>query len=203
MTVFLKGLKLGGFKGIGKAQEMAPFGRFNFFAGANNSGKSTVLEFLDQFGEDLTSIETRPINLDRVDRHIGTTETNLQIAFGLPAEDVEQTLKELIHKIRDTSVALSADTFLSHFDFRNGKRNIWFTPQLLGQNDFRCFVDFDVPALAQTLNPTVWQMFWQHLTLQSGGGLENHWIPETLGCGLVKLAPQPDRCEFDHCHEVG
>ncbi|MDE1131145.1 MAG: AAA family ATPase [Ascidiaceihabitans sp.] len=180
MTVFLKGLKLGGFKGIGKAQEMALFGHFNFFAGANNSGKSTVLEFLDQFGGDLTSIETRPVNLDRVDRHIGTTETNLQIAFGLPAEDVEHTLKELIHKIKDISVAVGADTFLSPFDFRNGKRNIWFTPQLLGQNDFRFFVDFDVPALAQTLNPSVWQMLWNHLTLRSGGGLENHWIPEIL-----------------------
>jgi ribosome biogenesis GTPase A len=47
MPIFLQGLALQNYRGIGpQIQKMAPFREFNFFIGANNSGKSTALNFL-------------------------------------------------------------------------------------------------------------------------------------------------------------
>ena len=178
MTVFLKGLKLGGFKGIGKAQELAPFGRFNFFAGANNSGKSTVLEYLNRFGEDLTSADYRTITIENVDRHIGTPETNPAIALGLPAYEVERTIKTFLQTQRSLSISSGADTLLTVFDFGSG--TVWFTPQQIGQSNFRYFNNYDVSTLALTLNQNIWFHLWQSLTGKSGGGLKSHWIPEIL-----------------------
>lgn len=178
MTVFLKGLKLGGFKGIGKAQAMAPFGRFNFFAGANNSGKSTVLEFLDRFGEDLTSGTKRAINVESVDRHVGTSESSLEIAFGLPASEVKETLKTLLFNSNDWTLASGANTLFEPFDL--GSRTIWFTPVEIGQANFQYFNNYDVSVLALKLNRNIWKQLWHGLTGRTGGDIENHWIPETL-----------------------
>ncbi|MHC8286426.1 AAA family ATPase [Pseudomonas sp. XS1P51] len=53
-AIHLKGLQLASFKGIGQEiQTIAPFKQFNFFIGANNSGKSTIIEFIARYAEDL------------------------------------------------------------------------------------------------------------------------------------------------------
>ncbi|WP_460410663.1 MULTISPECIES: AAA family ATPase [unclassified Pseudomonas] len=55
--IYLKGLQLAGFKGLGKElQTIAPFQRFNFFIGANNSGKSTVLDFISRYAHAFNNI---------------------------------------------------------------------------------------------------------------------------------------------------
>ena len=47
MTVFLEGLGLRNYRGIGdRTQRLGPFQSFNFFIGANNAGKSSVLNFI-------------------------------------------------------------------------------------------------------------------------------------------------------------
>ncbi len=49
MAVFLQALSLTNYGGIGPVtQRMYPFRGFNFFIGANNVGKSTVLNFLSK-----------------------------------------------------------------------------------------------------------------------------------------------------------
>lgn len=45
--IYLHGLKLQNYRGIGPTtQTLAPFKSFNFFIGANNTGKSTILSFI-------------------------------------------------------------------------------------------------------------------------------------------------------------
>jgi AAA15 family ATPase/GTPase len=47
MAIFLDGLGLRNYRGIGPSgTRLGPFTDFNFFIGANNAGKSTVLSFL-------------------------------------------------------------------------------------------------------------------------------------------------------------
>lgn len=47
MPIYLNGLGLRNFRGIGpEVQKLFPFKEFNFFIGANNAGKSTILDFL-------------------------------------------------------------------------------------------------------------------------------------------------------------
>ncbi|WP_288408306.1 AAA family ATPase [uncultured Herbaspirillum sp.] len=46
-NVFLSGLKIKGYRGLGSEfQTLGPFKDFNFFIGANNAGKSTLLSFI-------------------------------------------------------------------------------------------------------------------------------------------------------------
>ncbi len=47
MTIFLDGVAARYFRGIGpETQYVGPFSKMNFFIGANNSGKSILLELL-------------------------------------------------------------------------------------------------------------------------------------------------------------
>lgn len=50
MPIYLNALGLQFFRGIGhEVQRLNSFREFNFFIGANNSGKSTILDFLHRF----------------------------------------------------------------------------------------------------------------------------------------------------------
>lgn len=70
MSVFLHGLGLQFYRGIGEEkQRLGPFKDFNFFIGANNSGKSIILEFISNYlikiseGDNLlNSVESKPTN---------------------------------------------------------------------------------------------------------------------------------------------
>ena len=56
MSVFVEGLALSGYRGIGKdVQLLRPFKRFNFFIGPNNVGKSAVLAFIADRSRDGTT----------------------------------------------------------------------------------------------------------------------------------------------------
>jgi predicted ATPase len=47
VPIFLNGLALRNYRGIGSTMlRLAPFREFNFFIGANNAGKSTILDFM-------------------------------------------------------------------------------------------------------------------------------------------------------------
>src|SRR4051794_4323104 len=49
MPIYLHGLALQNYRGIGpELQRLGPFKEFNFFIGANNAGKSTVLNFISR-----------------------------------------------------------------------------------------------------------------------------------------------------------
>lgn len=57
--IYLPGLALASYKGFGPdVQFMGPFKAINFFVGANNSGKSSILEFLDSHTDGYLSSAT-------------------------------------------------------------------------------------------------------------------------------------------------
>lgn len=81
MAIFLDGLALAYFKGIGpETQYLGPFKDFNFFIGANNSGKSTVLDFLHRFLG--TSLQNPQFG--SIDRHTGAKTGEVVVAIGIP-----------------------------------------------------------------------------------------------------------------------
>jgi AAA15 family ATPase/GTPase len=50
MPIYLHAFALQYYRGIGpNIQRLSPFREFNFFIGANNAGKSTILDFLSKY----------------------------------------------------------------------------------------------------------------------------------------------------------
>lgn len=93
MTIYLEALKLGGFRSIGEVQKLAPLRRFNFFVGANNSGKSTVLDFLHRHGDKLTDASQKAISLDPLEVHNLSGQTHPIVALGVAKETFNDALK--------------------------------------------------------------------------------------------------------------
>jgi hypothetical protein len=99
MPIFLHGLALQNYRGIGpQTQRMAPFRDFNFFIGANNSGKSTVLNFLRaHLG---TNTKYAPL-----DRYAGGTKGEPKMAVGIQLNEFKELALEALDPARRPAFA--------------------------------------------------------------------------------------------------
>ncbi|MEJ2625560.1 MAG: hypothetical protein P8Z80_13760, partial [Pseudolabrys sp.] len=85
MPIFLHGLSLQNYRGIGpETQRLFPFREFNFFIGANNAGKSTVLDFIHRYLH-AKSGKVRPTP-DGLDLYLGGQRGAPKAAIGIPSE---------------------------------------------------------------------------------------------------------------------
>ena len=88
--VFLHGLALANYRGIGKDINLVgPFQRFNFMIGPNNAGKSCLLRFLANHLNPLVfnhskSHSNTSTSLDQLDIHIGATTNDVRMGVGVP-----------------------------------------------------------------------------------------------------------------------
>lgn len=100
MPIFLKALALKNYRGIGNDfQRMPSFKDFNFFIGANNAGKSTILNFISRylppkFRNILSSAGRDVPNLDPLEQHGGGAGESIEMAIGFSVHDVELSLSE-------------------------------------------------------------------------------------------------------------
>jgi hypothetical protein len=87
MTVFLEGVAAQFYRGIGaEVQYIAPFGRMNFFIGANNAGKSIVLNLI---ATHVAGAKQRgPKRLEAAEEHRGAESGAFQFAIGAKQETV-------------------------------------------------------------------------------------------------------------------
>ena len=171
MPVFLEALAIQFFRGIGPdTQKLGPFKSFNFFVGANNSGKSTVLDFLHRY---LSGQNTRG-TIDAVDRYTGKKTGELSSTIGLSAKTfAEAALRSLSEPAR-----------------RNYTRAVEAICDVLAQPDQFIWI---IPGKAPTVSPErfnkirgvlsdgEWNQLWKTLTNMQGGGLQSAWIPQTIG----------------------
>ncbi len=109
MPVFLHGLALQFYRGIGsEMQFIAPFGDMNIFVGANNAGKSTVLNFIAEqlSSRDHTGRYKR--GLSPIEVYRGKPSGNLVFAVGVPkqhaVEKATAAIKGSDVRSRDTQV---------------------------------------------------------------------------------------------------
>jgi hypothetical protein len=176
------GLVIGGYRSFAGAQRIGPLGKINLFVGANNSGKSNVLRFVQQFGPRMGTHlrDNAPISVDADDRHMGgQQELRLGIALRL---DHQQTLNELLQPGSwhgDTAplaklIAKLAPDGLLWIDRGEHVATRW------PSTTFQTEIDSAMPSWA-------WQHLWNRLTHQSGGSLAQHWIPETLRFFLQRI----------------
>src|ERR1700741_157456 len=83
MPIYLHALALRYYRGIGpKTQRLRSFQGFNFFIGANNTGKSTILDYLRRY----LNHERNPQQMRPLEQYRGEVTGNTSAAVGIPLD---------------------------------------------------------------------------------------------------------------------
>lgn len=164
MALFLHGIAIEFYRGIGAdTQFIEPFKDFNFFIGANNAGKSTVLAFLSRH-----LAPGQPTS--ELDRHRGQKSGEMWYAVGVP---INALLKDVTRgkKVNSDHVRTVLE------EFADGPI-VWMVPTKGGAPKFANEVE--TALLSTKLHRTHWYALWSELTQMTGGDLVHDWIPNTV-----------------------
>ncbi len=180
MTVFLEGVAAQFYRGIGaETQYIAPFGTMNFFIGANNAGKSIVLNLIADHVADAAA-GNPPKLKDAVEAFKGSTAGPFVLALG--NQDIKVAAKIVASK--------RGEGFRSQrYQSQNLKYALEKVVANLAQDCvvWRCQNSNRDPEIFPPVDPAKssewtgeWYNLWSMLTNQSGGSALQHWIPETI-----------------------
>ncbi|MGL3211903.1 ATP-dependent nuclease [Bradyrhizobium sp. BR 1433] len=171
LPVYLEGLAIRFFRGIGpEQQKLGPFKGFNFFVGANNSGKSTILDFIHRYLGAAGNIKT---TADRIDRYTGEKTGELDFAIGWTPDRFIRTVfdrlnPEMKRRFQDKISAICR--VLGEPD-----RTIWVVPK-----KGPVISPSKMGQLRSLFDQHEWHSLWANLKQMQGGDLINHWIPQTV-----------------------
>jgi hypothetical protein len=182
MPVFLQALAVRFFRGIGpETAELGPFKEFNFFVGANNSGKSTVLDLIRKY----VSSGPQAPKPDSLDTYTGTKTGPLYFAIGITESHFKAAA---IQRLREAAKGRFGGNVPHQFETYVGKISKALAPKGLAWVQFKngkIAADLTVDrqmmsSLRPVLQPNEWQGLWSVLTASGHGDIDQHWIPQTL-----------------------
>lgn len=179
MPVFLNALALQNYRGIGPNWAVMPrFKSFNFFIGPNNAGKSTVLNFISKHLPVPTPRTAQAAAaIDPLEVHHGAGGHPIVMRLGQSVENVEEVIKGSVSNIQ----VLSKNSLRTILDFiADDDGIIWIETRLPHGGDITLTKDTNPNTIQHILPQFEWGRLWVALTNQSGGGLLQHWIPETI-----------------------
>ncbi len=178
MSIQLHGIGIRFYRGIGaELQKIGPFSEYNFFIGENNSGKSTVLNFLQQY---LINGETKR-SFGPTDSHRGLKTGNIVGRIGIPVTLVKSRCLSspnipspfISAKVLDNLLfSLADENELLWFDVPTDTNGRVVATTLEQAND--------IDEIASLLAVSEWYSLWGEITRQGQGDLKQHWIPETI-----------------------
>lgn len=161
------------YRGIGPAAvKLEGLANFNFFIGANNSGKSTVLNFISKY---LSITDSRKLQLAPTERHALSAPT---INYAL-ASTVQEVLDRLIATKRfagHSQIPALLTRLLTAMADSGGL--IWAERDLPGDADYRLICDRS--KLTPVLHDSEWSILWSTLLSMSRGSRDEHWVPQTI-----------------------
>jgi energy-coupling factor transporter ATP-binding protein EcfA2 len=181
MTIFLHGLALQNYRGIGpRLQKMPAFKTFNFFIGANNAGKSTVLNFINRHLPSSVDGRGRPNGavkeIEALERFSGADSGPVIVQIGFPQDSLISRIVRAVEEGRKREQAIHLlDKLLGKMS-ENGI--IWLKSEVPYKEKFS--TPLDINSIKTFLAPNEWQNIWSILTSQGQGGIDQHWVPETL-----------------------
>tara|TARA_R110000823_G_scaffold42482_1_gene111284 strand:- start:33 stop:1805 length:1773 start_codon:yes stop_codon:yes gene_type:complete len=187
--VLLKGFGFSGYRSIGdELVKIGPLKKVNLIIGQNNVGKSNIINFLNNQYSYFIEKAKNQQNYGRnqkenhfkdIDHHISNDRAQHRISFPLFEDDVDSYINQKLPDDRRHAIhrQLARKVIFSEHFFVDGA--IWFTYKCGSPNGaFELEVNAD--AVIQELTEQEWNSLWAGLTGQSGGGLKQHWLPETL-----------------------
>lgn len=176
--------------------KIGPLKKINFIIGQNNTGKSNIINYLNQhYSYVLGRINrtqsysgTDRSTFGELDKTIGSNSGERVAAFAVNEKLLSKFIDSLIstkqnadHREYFTSLAKKV---LSTFRDENGL--YWFEYNAVTSRD-EFVLKYDQNLLANVLSQREWNSLWTELTNQSGGNFRIHWFPEVMR----KLAYRP------------
>lgn len=183
MAAFLRALGLRNYRGVGPEWAMmSDFRDFNFFIGANNTGKSTVLNFISKW----IPLSERALSPHRTDNGRGPvldpTEIYMRGVNGQPeaAQGVEAktVLENLVEKLPERNRVHLASLAHKLVDTIAEDGFVW-RQYAIPNTDRSPLLHADI-IKRDLFSRDDWQTLWGALTERSGGGLDDHWRPQTI-----------------------
>lgn len=181
MPIYLKALALKNYRGIGPTlQKMPNFKSFNFFIGANNAGKSTVLNFISRYLPVAAhqSTYSKPAQeLASLEHHEGGRHP-VYMALGFTRGQVVEALRTKYPQVlQNHEYRASLDRIV---EFVSSDDGIIWKGTTLPYKDGIALIAPDPKAFLPILKQYEWQRLWSALTNHSQGDVLAHWIPNTL-----------------------
>ena len=167
MPIYLEALSLRNYRGIREEQVMSGFRDFNFFIGANNAGKSIVLNFISSYLPIKKGVELIRGGIDALERHGGLASSAIGFSIGFSVDEARGDLYHRYPFIKESNFNYPIEALLEHFD---DSGYIWLDGSL-PYGDKGLLLDFDVEVVFRLAQPVQ----WSHLnSLISTGGNRNY-----------------------------
>lgn len=176
--MFINYFGVKGYRSFGSLQFIGPCSKINFLIGQNNAGKSNICLFIQQHYNNIVhSIGGNgKVSFENIDYHVDSKVNTMEFVVGITKGSDEYN--NLVSKIPNR---INVDVFMETlFELKDNVILFPFTLQPATQK-------FDIPhqliekvAKSNVITRDIWNTVWMALTSQSGGGLEQHWIPETV-----------------------
>jgi hypothetical protein len=176
MPVYVHALALQYFRGIGpKAQKLHSFRDFNFFIGANNSGKSTILNFLHKH----LKVVKGPEPLSNLDEYRGRESGIPLSVIGIP---LSEFLENVLNRLRmKGEVPLFLLEFVPKYCEAIADNKIVWIKHPMGSIAKADYLTRPNPVdLRTSVDQNLIYRVWSFLTGAQGGSLEQNWLPGTL-----------------------
>lgn len=178
MPIYLNAVALQFYKGIGpETQYISPFSEMNFFIGANNSGKSILLTFLNDYLPFRQGREAAKLVNSNVDAYRGASTGTYMAAVGVPASNTVSKLQSELaqHPMGLTNTLDTVNKIARHLSVND---HLWLTQS--GRNKTGELLHRpDIEEAASWVSERAWFELWHRLTGASGGST-HHRISQTL-----------------------
>lgn len=189
MTIFLDGIAARFYRGIGPdVQYIAPLSRMNFFIGANNSGKSIVLNLLaSHISSRLLQKKAKPV--EPVETYRGEKSGEFLTAIGIHSEKLRLNVLAKLQEANGGGLPENQKTAAEEIIRRLSiADHVWISREDGSNNTL--YPPIEVASSKRWTES--WRDIWTALTRQNGGSLEQHWVPQTLqaiaACALFQAA---------------
>jgi len=186
--MLLNGFGFSGYRSVGDTLvKIAPLQKINLVIGQNNSGKSNIIRFLYKHYSECTQSARSPRKgkgmengFEDLDLYNSSGPAKLRIAFPIDSGDeLTEFLNAKIIEDRNRHTASLILQLLKSRHFCDQAGRVWFTYAASGpKGSFE--PEIDIEDLKNILEPKDWQVIWNGLTGKTGGGLDKHWIPESI-----------------------
>ena len=188
--MLLKGFGFSGYRSFGnELTKIAPLRKVNLIIGKNNIGKSNVINFLNEQysyfvsktkNQQQTTRQQQTIPFKSTDKHISNEQVDHRIAFPIFANEIDDYINEKLPDARRHSVQRNlARKLLNSESLTDDNGDVWFTYKSSSHTG-QFSLDISISDSIQLLEHGEWEQLWNGLTGSGGGGIQSHWIPQTL-----------------------
>lgn len=188
MRTFLEGIALRNYRGIGPEQQrIAPLSSMNLFIGANNAGKSIVLNFLANHMDEYTDDDFARDSQKKNERFIGEGSVSPEFKLGLLKATFDKTINEHLASKRNSTEFYSA--FKMVLDEIDDGGMVW--AHWNGRRDTFSKLDQNISTIKHSLGSKFPAHMWHNLAVLVGAPSGNN-LTRTISDISTKLfAMQP------------